>query len=259
MSNPNAQYKVRFDGHVLPGYLQNEDIPLESRDGRVGIINRDGGPIYENGTNFRGVILHFNVLSRLNSNNPGIAHLGDCLEQYRDALRFVTRTESSSTLFFGETSHYLVAKYTRMSAPMVAPDSKRIGYNVEFTAEPWFYGPAVSSSDSISGDDTIVLSMPDTRKTYPIFTIPSGITCIAISHAPSGKSFMISGSHATSTVVDCGRLTAVTLGGTNQISKILTGPDFGIYHVGSGSCTFDVSNVIGSGLVTTIMVPRLER
>lgn len=258
MPNPTPRYRVKFDGHVLPGYLQSEDIPLEARDGRVEVINRDGGPMYDNGTGFRGVILHFNVLSRL-TNADGLAHLGDCLEQYRDALRDVTRVQSSSTLFFGDTAHYLVAKYTRASSPLTAPDHKRIGYALEFSSTPWFYGPPVSSTDAISGNDTIVLSMPDTRKTYPVFTIPTGITRMAVSHTPSGKSFVFSGTHASDITVDCGRLIVTDTTGTNHITKIVTGPDFGIYHVGSGSFTGNVSLVIGSGNVTTIMVPRLER
>lgn len=258
MANPSAQYKVRFDGVVLPGYLQSEDMPIESRDGRVEIISRDGGPIYENGTNFRGVILHFNILSRLTSNVAGIVHLGDCLEQYREAAK-VTRVESASTLFFGETAHYLLAKAMRISAPLTVPDSKRIRYSVEFTATPWFYGPLVSSTDAISGDDTVVLNMPDTRKTYPAFTIPTGISRMAVSHTPSGKSFVFSGTHASAITVDCARLIATNASGGNEITKIVTGPDFGIFHVGSGSCTFDISLVTGSGNVVTKMTPRLER
>lgn len=259
MANPTAQYKVRFDGKVLPGYLQSEDMPIEARNGKVEVISRDGGSMYQNGTNFRGITLHFNVLSRLGSNSTGLEHLGDCLEQYREAAAYVTRPVSASTLFFGDVSHYLIAQYGQVSAPLAAPDSKRIRYNVNFDATPWFYGPAISSVDTISGNDTIVLNMPDTRKTYPAFTIPTGITRMAVSHAPSGKSFVFSGTHASDITVDCGRLIVTDTAGDNHVSKIVTGPDFGIYHIGSGSCTFDITLVTGSGDVVTTMVPRLER
>jgi hypothetical protein len=234
-------------------------MPIESRNGLIEVISRDGGSMYQNGTNFRGIKLNFNVLTRLGGNHTGLEHLSDCLEQYREAAAYVTRSVSSSTLFFGDVSHYLIAQYRQISAPLAAPDSKRIRYAVDFDATPWFYGPPVSSTDAISGDDTIVLNMPDTRKTYPVFTIPTGITRMAVNHSASGKSFVYSGTHASPITVDCGRLTVLDSTGTNHVSKIVTGPDFGIYHIGSGSFTAAVSLVTGSGNVVTTMTPRLER
>lgn len=256
---PTAKYKIKFNGNYLSGYAQAEELPINARNGKVDIVNRDGGTLLDNGADFRSISFSFDILTRLGSNSTGLAHLGDCLEQYRDTLRFITRVPSASTLFLGDTSHYLIARYSKISAPLAAPDSRRIKYNVEFAANPWFYGPAVSSTDAISGNSTITLNMPDTRKTYPAFQIPSGITRIAVSHTPSGKSFMFSGSHASTVTIDCARLTVVDTSGVNHVTKIVTGPDFGIYHTGSGSSAFIVTSVTGAGNVITTMLPRLER
>jgi len=260
MSNPTVKYQIMYDGHVLNGYAQSEEIPVTARNGRVEIINRDGGSLLDNGAEFRNVSFTFDILSRLGNNSTGLQHLGDCMDQYRETLRYVTRVPSASTLFIGGTSHYLIARYNSITSPLLAPDSRRIKYSLEFVAQPWFYGPAVYGSDSISGDDTIVLNMPDTRKTYPSFKVPSGITRMSVSHTPSGKSFTFSGSHANIISINCGTLMVQDdTTGANKITTIITGPDFGIYHVGSGSATFNISNVVGAGTVQTVMVPRLER
>lgn len=259
MPNPTPRYRVKFDGNNLPGYVQTEDLPLTMRNALVDILNRDGGEFYSSGATFRQLTLNFRVLTRLDSGD-GLDHLGDCLEQYRDALRYSTRVESASTLFLGDTSHWLVARFRSASAPLNAPDHRAINYDMTFDVTPYFLGPAISSTDSISGNDTITLNMTDTRKTYPVISIPAGITAITISHAESGKSFTFSGTNTGGTTVDCGRLIATrTDTGANRVSLITSGPDFGIHHTGSGSFVLDVTSVTGSGNVVTTMNPRLER
>jgi hypothetical protein len=259
MPNPSAQYKIRFDGHVLPGYAQSEDLPINARNSLVEIINRDGGVSAGSGSGFKEVSLSFHILSRLSNDNPGILHLGDCLEQYREALRIVTRVPSASTLFFGETAHWLVGRYASAAAPLAAPDNKRISYQLTFDTNPWFYGPEISNSDVISGDDVLVLNMTDTRETYPSFEIPSGITHITVDHTPSGKGFTLNGPHSLPIIVDCARLMIKDTSGVNRVDLLSSGPDFGIFHMGSGSFSVNITEVDGAGNVRVYMNPRLER
>lgn len=258
-SNPTPKYRVKFDGQNLPGYLQAEDIPLLNRNALVDILNRDGGTFYDNGAGFRKLSVGFRVLTRLDNVN-GMVHLGDCIEQYRDALRISSRALSASTLFLGPTDHYLIARFSRASAPLAAPDNHAISYQLEFDVNPYFLGPMVSATDAISGNDNIVLNIGSTRKTYPLVTIPSGITSITLSHTPSAKSFTLSGAHAQAVTVNCANLTVTNADGTNAIDLLTSGADFGISHrTGSGSMTLDITNVGGSGNVTVSMSPRLER
>ncbi len=259
MPNPTAKYKLTFNGHQLPGYAQSEELPIVNRDPRVSIINRDGGRLIDNNSDFRSISFSFDILTRLDNNNTGIAHLGDCLEQYRDAARYITRVSSASTLFLGDTSHYLIAKYSKMTSPLAAPDSRRIKYSVDFIAYPWFYGPTIFANQAVSGPTSATLNMPDTRRTYPTIGIPSGITAMTVSHTSSGKGFTFSGSHSVYLTVDCGALTVKSLDGANHVAKIVSGPDFGIFHVGSGSCVLDITGVQGSGTLNLSMTPRLER
>jgi hypothetical protein len=190
-------------------------------------------------------------------NNTGMQHLGDCIEQYREALRISSRVSSASTLFIGPMDHWLTARFFRASAPLAAPNSQAISYQMEFKTSPWFLGPEQTQTSAVSGPGTISLNMTDTRKTYPSFEIPSGITHITISHTASGKSFSISGSHAGLTV-NCGNLTIKDSNG-DQLGMLSSGPDFGIYHVGSGTFNADITNVVGSGNVRVFMNPRIER
>lgn len=259
MPGPTPTYRVKFNGQYLPGYVQSEDIPLSMRNSVVEILNRDGGAFYQNGAAFRTLTLSFRILTRLD-NVTGLVHLGDCLEQYRDALRIVSRVPSASTLFLGATNHWLVARFKNAENPLAAPDHRAINYRMDFDVTPYFLGPAVEVTDAISGNDTIVLNIGDTRRTYPVIRIPTAITGITISHTPSGKSFTLNGSHAQAVNVDCAALTVKNADGTNNIVLLTSGPDFGISHsAGSGSFTLDITGVTGSGDVAVTMNPRLER
>lgn|SRR5574338_215159 len=258
MPNPTPKYRVKYDGNYLPGYVQREEIPLTMRNVMVDIINRDGGTTYQNGAAFRQLDLEFRILSRLES-GTGPQHLSDCLEQYRDALRYTSRVTSASTLYLGDMDAYLLARFNSATAPLAAPDHKAINYQISFDCTPYFLGPAVSGSKAISGNDNIVLNMPDTRKTYPVVDIPTGITNVTVSHAASGKSFNFGGTHANTVEVNCASLTVTDTAGANYVSYITTGPDFGIYHVGSGSFQLNFTNVSGSGTISVLMNPRIER
>jgi hypothetical protein len=98
----------------------------------------------------------------------------------------------------------------------------------------------------------------NTRRTYPIITIPSGIRKITMSHTASGKSFTLSGTHADSFIVNCATL-EITQGGNNAFFYLASGPDFGMYHEGAGTMTINTSGVVGSGTVTVFMTHRYER
>ena len=105
---------------------------------------------------------------------------------------------------------------------------------------------------------TVTVDIGDTAKTYPIITIPTGITAITLSHSNTGKSFTLSGTHASSIIVNCATL-QITQAGSNAVSFLTSSPNFGIYHVGSGTLTLSSSNVTGTGTVSVEMTPRYER
>jgi len=261
MTNPTPKYRVKFAGSYLPGYLQTEELPLTMRNVMVDIINRDGGIAYQNGATFRDLSLDMRVLSRLDSNHSGIEQLGDCLEQYREGMRICARADKNQALYLGDTAigHYLVATFKGSTYTLNAPDHDAMNYRVDFSTSPYFLGPTVSGSKSISGNDTITLNMTDTRKTYPEIDIPTGITGITVSHATSGKSFTFAGSHANVVTVNCADLTVKDSAAANKVALITSGPDYGIYHVGSGSFQLSITGVTGSGTVAVRMAPRLER
>lgn len=259
MPLPSAVYLVKYAGTVLPGYCQAEDIPLPLRVAQNNILGRDGGTARVGGAGLRQFTIRMRVLSRLSLASTGLQHLNDCKEQYRSALATLARVESGSPLYIGETDRYIECLPSNVSAPQEAADSRRITYSITFdSAKPYFIGSTVSSSTAVSGNGTLTLSIGDTRKTYPVITVPSGITRITLSHSNTGKSFTLSGSHASPIEVDCGSL-QITSAGSNAISYLTSGPNFGIYHVGSGTLTLSSSNVTGSGDVVIEMTPRYER
>lgn len=259
MPNPTPQYAVKFAGTTLPGYAQTEDVPLAPRVTDTAVLGRDGGLVYQRGTGTRDIAVSMRVLTRLSS-GTGKQHLSDCLDQWRDALSTCSRASvSGAHLYLGDTDRYINAVFAGSTAPLAAKDSKAVTYTLNFKGNPpWFIGTTVSSSTSVAGNTTLSVNIGDTRKTYPIFTIPSGITRITLTHSGTGKAFTLSGSHSTNLVVDCAKLT-VTSGGSNAISFLTSSPDFGMYHVGSGTFSVSSSNVTGSGSVKIELTPRYER
>jgi hypothetical protein len=262
MANPTPTYRVKFDGQYLPGYLQTEGYPLTMRNVMVDIINRDGGVIYSNGAMSRDLSLEFRVLSRLTDQTAsGLEELEDCMDQYRDALAVCARAAVGQPLYIGptDTDKYVLATFKDSDYQLLAPDHDAINYTLNFSTSPYFLGPVVSGSQAVSGDTSIGVVIGDTRKTYPEITIPSGITAITVSHTPSGKSFTFAGSHANPVTVYCDSLIVEDSAGTNYVASITSGPDFGIYHVGSGTMTLNITGVTGSGTVVVRMQPRTER
>lgn len=259
MVAPTPTYRVKFAGTYLPGYLQTEGFPLTMRNVLVDIINRDGGVIYSNGANSRDLSLEFRVLTRVTG--TGLVQLEDCMDQYREALAICARAATNQPLYIGPTDvdTYVSATFKDSDYQLTAPDHRAMNYTLNFTTAPYLLGPVVSGSQAVSGNTSIGLTMTDTRKTYPEIVIPTGITAITISHTPSGKSFTYSGAHANAVTVNCASLVVEDSAGTNFVANITSGPDFGIYHIGAGTMTLNITGVTGSGTVLVRMQPRTER
>lgn len=259
MPNPSPIYIVTYSGTQLPGYVQAEDMPLFMKTAQSEILGRDGGTQARQGAAMRDVSITMRILSRLSSGTE-LQHLDDCKDQWREALATCIDIDGPAQLKVGDTDRYLMAEFISSSAPLQAVGSaRRITYNLTFKASPsYFLGTVVSGSASVSGNTTITTAIGDTRRTYPTITIPSAITRITLSGVGTGKSFMLSGTHASPWVVDCATL-QITQGGSNAVSFLQTSPDFGISHVGSGSLVLSSSNVTGSGTVAVTMQPRYGR
>lgn len=259
MPNPSPIYIVTYSGTQLPGYVQSEDLPLFMKTSQAEVLGRDGGTQARRGAAMRDISLTFRVLSRLSSGATSLEHLGDCVDQWRSGLNTCIDMDGSAQLKIGDTDRYINAEFISSTAPLQARESRRATYTMTFRGNPpYFIGATVSGSAAISGNGTITTSIGDTRKTYPTITIPTGITRITLSHSTTGKSFTLSGSHASPWVVNCATL-QITQAGSNSIEDLQTGPDFGIYHVGSGSLVLSASNVTGSGTVSVTMQPRYGR
>jgi len=260
MPNPSPVYVVTYGGTALPGYCQSEDIPLFMRVSSNEILGRDGGTQARRGAALRDISITMRLLSRLSSGS-GLDHLNDCKDQWRAALSTLIDAEGAAQLKIGETDRYVMAEFLSSTEPLSSAESShRATYNVTFKGNPpYFLGAVVSGSGFISGNGTITTSIGDTRRTYPIISIPTGITRITVSNSNTGKWFTISGTHAADPIIiDCAKL-LVTKAGSNAAFYLKTSPDFGISHMGSGSLVLSMSNVVGSGTVTVTMQPRYGR
>jgi len=258
MPNPTPIYIIKADSHQLPGYCQEEDLPLSMRTSSADIIGRTGGTLSRIGADMRSVSIRMRLLSRL-SNTTGLLHLKDIKDQWREGISALDDLQGPCKLYIGDTTRYLNAEFQGASMPLVAGTSDRATYTVTFLANPpYFLGTTVSGSSSVSGSTTISVAIGDTRKTYPIITIGSGITAIAMSHSGSGKEMVLSSMSGSAVTVNCASL-QITQGGSNAARYLTSTPDFGMSFVGSGTFSLDITAVSGSGNVLVEMQPRYVR
>lgn len=259
MPNPSPVYIVTYNSVALPGYVQGEDLPLFMKQASAEILGRDGGTLARRGAAMRDISLQMRLLSSLSS-GTGLQHLNNVKDQWRSALATCIDADGPAPLKIGETDRYITAEFESSTEPLSsAESSQRATYTLTFKGNPpYFIGTTVSGSAAVSGDTTITTTIGDTRKTYPSITIPTGITRITLTHAATGKTFTLSGSHASDWIVDCATL-QITTAGSNAVSYLTSSPDFGIYHVGAGALVLSSSNVLGTGTVSVTLSPRYGR
>jgi hypothetical protein len=258
-AHPTATYQIRWNGSLLHGYAQGEDIPLDFRVGQLPIIGSDGGFAPQRNAEFRNISLSMRVLSRVVGSGTGYQNLADCKNQWREDLAVLTRITGPASLQIGETDRYILATFAGSSAPISLQDKEALTYDMKFIGNPpWFLGTTVSSSTGVGGPRNITLSIGETRKTYPTFTVASGITHVTLDHSTSGKSLTMSGSHAAPWQIDCGTL-QISSNGLNAFTALTSVPNFGMHHTGAGTFTVAASQVVGSGTIGIQMTPRYER
>jgi hypothetical protein len=150
-SLPTAQYKIQFNGDVLPGYVQSYDDPGGFRIAESNAVGGDGSTRRTHGAASRTVTVTLRVLSRLGTDASGRAHFDDCEAQYRDALAIAARAQdNASNLYIGDSDRYLPASLESWSSPRHAPEHRRADYTLTFKTDSW-YRSTSSATGSRSG------------------------------------------------------------------------------------------------------------
>lgn len=254
---PTPIYIVTYDANQFPGYLQNEPHSLEFRHTPQNILNRIGGSLSVHGTDLRRISLQFITLTRLGGGFSELDHLNDCKDQFRDASDIVANATGLAQLKIGLTDRYLSAIPTAIGTEFIAGTTRSLRYTVEFIAEPYFVG-STPITNSFSGNGTVTLTMPDTLTTYPIFTIPSGVTAFTATHTPSGKVVdFLRGTYTGELVINCGNFSAIKPSNGNDVSGSMQNVNFGIRHTtGAGNFDIAITNYAGSGSVSVEASPR---
>lgn len=145
-SRPTPQFKLQFNGSVIPGYCQNLDDPIRYRIGTYSVPGRDGDINSYQGAQSRTVTASMRILTRL-AHVDGRTHLDDCLAQYRDALAILTRVTSASSLYNGDTDRYLPdAYFESASLPLAAPDHRAVTFTLTFRTASWYLSTTTRSA-----------------------------------------------------------------------------------------------------------------
>jgi hypothetical protein len=257
MANPTPIYKVYFDGQQLPGYVQSEDRPLSLRSIVQSVIGRDGANRVPSGGNPRKISLTLLLKSRLSSGTE-LQHLEDCKNQWRDALKILSRAEGEKALRIQDSDRYYLGSADGISAPIVAGQSRSMNYSIDFTASiPWAIA-VTPATQTFTGNGAISITIGDSRKTYPIFTVPSGVTAFTATDENGKVLQFLRGAHTGTITIDCGEYIVINNSGVSAVTSMVN-LGFGLHYKGTdGTYEITISGFAGSGTVTVDMYGRYE-
>lgn len=258
-AGPTPIYIVTYDGVQFPGYVQGEEQPLTFRTIQQNILNRDGGILSPHGAEIRKISLDFIVLSRLD-NVSDLQHLNDCKDQYRTALKIAARATDLAKLKIGDTDKYISAIPTAISTALEAGTSRQIKFRITFDAIPYYISDTPITG-SFSGNTTVDLVFAsDSRETYPVFTVPSGVTAFTAAHSASGKTIEFSRGTFTGTIIiRTSNLEVYKSSNDIDASATMQNVNFGMkWAGGTGTMSIVVTGFAGSGTVDVEIYPRHE-
>lgn len=256
MPNPTPLYRVKWAGQYLPGYVQAQDINFTKRVIDQTILNRNGGILGDAGAETKQISVVMRYLTRL-GDASGLDHLNDCIAQHREAMAILGGNTGIQPLVLGDETRYHNAVFAGATQPLQAGESRRLTTTLTFSAEP-FTVDSTEVSGSFSGNGTVNITLPATSTTYPVFTVPSGVTAFIATHA-SGKAVNFLRGLFTGTItIDCSNFHVVTDAGVNA-SATMQNVNFGIAHTtGAGTFSVTISGMAGSGSVGVDIAPRYE-
>lgn len=257
MANPTPIYICSYGGTTIPGYVQVEDRNIEMKSADNSPLGRDGFSATAFRSERRTINLTWLLRSTLGNNVTDLQHLENVKTQYRSGLAILTRNPGFKQLKIHDTDRYYLAKTDGVALGLTTESSRNVTYNVKFSAQPWAIGTTAAST-TFTGNSSPSIAIGDSRKTYPIFTIPSGVTAFT---ATDENSKVLQFSRLTNTgtiTVDCGAMTAVNGSGVNATTSMIN-LGFGLYYAGTdGTYNFTVTGFAGSGTVNVDMYPRYE-
>lgn len=253
---PTPIYIVEYDNQQLPGYAQQIDRPVVMKSVDNEVIARENLITDSVGAEPRRIGMTFLVKSRL-SNSTGLQHLDDCEQQWEDALKILTRNPGMKELFVHGSVKYFLAKSDRISMPILATQSRSMSYSVDFTAQPWAIA-VTPATQSFSGNGAISVAIGDSRKTYPIFTVPASVTAFTATDENGKVLNFVRGAHTGIITIDCGEFIVINNSGVSAVTSMTT-LAFGLNYNGTdGTYGLTITNYAGSGSVVVDMYGRYE-
>jgi hypothetical protein len=232
MAGPAPQYLAKFDGHVLPGYVQSEsfDSELNIADHYAAYI--DGSISEDTGLANKAVSIRFKVWED---------DYLSCKEQIQLAATMLRSVRNKfAPLYVGYTDRHYMAMTKSINMAKSAGESVKLAeYDVAFECKPWIIGDTLRT---LTGTGTISTDQVN-RDIYNGSTTPTVVTITGSNVTISGYTetgdftgyFAVSGD-VIDLVVNSENFTAYTASGTNMNESMLT-VDYQL-HVGVGKTNF---------------------
>lgn len=241
---PNAEYLVRYNGFVLPGYAQSE-----SFDSLMNIANHygayiDGSPSESTGLQNKQINVRMKVWE------PNYLA---CKEQLELAATYLRSTRYFAPLYIHYTDRYYTAITKDIKFEQDATRSKRVlEYEILFEAKPWLESETLYSLTR-EGDGTITTSgrsYEDGGWTPVTLEVESSSLLTVSGYTDSGlfTGFVATNDEAVDLVVDTEAFTAEKSGPFSNALPIIENKDFGLY-LAPGETKFAVNNSSATTIV----------
>jgi hypothetical protein len=252
MANPTPIFVVTYGGEQLPGYTQGFDPALSMRWHDDEIVGRDGYHAVAAGAGSRRINMEFLLKSDAGGSATGLQHYENLMAQYRLATKILTRDQAEKELFIHYTDRYFLAKAESISGPLEAGRVTGMNYNVGFVMQPWAYQHP-ESTETFTGNGTVVLEVGDSRRTYPTFSVTSDVTAFTATD-DSGKSVVFERGEANGVLrIDCGAMTVIRPSNGANATQTMQNLNFGMYYNGTdGTYEITITDYAGSGVGVSV-------
>lgn len=234
---PAAQYLVKYNGHVLPGYAQSEQF-----DNGVTLVDhnspRTHTPLTEYGGEIpKGIQIKMKVWEK---------DYFSCKEQIQLAATYLRSTRGDySPLYIQYTDRHYNAKTETITTQKEAGVSVRTAdYDVTFKALPWIEADYTTTLSGGSGTlTTDAVGRTTASGTYsPVTLLLVGTNVTVSGFTDTGEfcGYLKIDGATVGTIVDSENYNAFDINGVNMNGQMLTHVDYAMY-VGPGKTNFVIT------------------
>lgn len=231
---PAQKYLARFNGYVLPGYVQKEAFSVNSVIAQHVANYADGSKSEMTGKQNKNINLTLRVWEQ---------DYATCKQEVQKAATIArSKFDDYGQLYVQYSDRYYTAKTTSIKFDKAVPSSRRIlDYDLEFECKPWLTSTSthtLTGTGTIDTDQVSRTSIENGGWTPTIVTVTGTNITISGYTDTAFTGFQSITGTVTNLVIDSENMTA-TMAGVNQ-NAIIPSIDYSLF-VGPSKTTFVIT------------------